>query len=1109
MENNCRLLPHQDQRSKPLSTSTASGLRSAKSSSPPNVNRIAQYESAPLLSKSRRRPGGPAFDVIKNSGVETGSGSQLLDLPNEILIHALANLSPSDLTSISMASRRLHDLVTTQHAWRAAFSRYFPGPESLTLSLANEDYEADHVMLVASRRDFTRLTALASWRSEYILRTRLLRSLARGKPAQFAIQPPATRSAQSHTASPMMLYNSQLFTTINHIHASFGTGLNKRLPSFIHGADDVGMASVSDPSTGKVQNWGLADPAALHQFSDRFIGEAPYGLGSAQLVGIPNPMDVSTPHGMVCGEGLPGGNVYFRFTEEMRGRFLAVSSGMRALQLGIPKVIPTKESHCCVWIAKTTAIPSMTDGMIGIMSGSSLGVLSSYSLGSLSARDQRHTRGELTARWVICPGVPIITIAVDEDYSYNRLGQNRIWVTILNALGEVYYLTKFPKRHADFAASRRSDVTEWEQCAWQSGRSVYWRLIEPTRRQARPDPYNELPVDGSYTPRSSWTGMCLSKEQIAAETHEIESFLGKKPADFQAVCFGWDMRRKLEVDFANDDGNHTGETIVVVNTGLNEGTSGSLTRFTRIRPVQDSPAGNLSTLPLLSDDIQDKTPRASLFGGPVIEKSALHPKSPGAEELSYSRGSQDGAKDVFSSDQVSIEEEWRMSDLTFGGLKGVQITASCLDQSTFAIATAQEDPFLAFSGASSASSPSLTPMSADDGALKSQDVPGQRARLLAIGTSLGTIMIFNVRASISSKASLSTHIEPLRIIHTDSPAISCLGLSSLYLVSGGTDGLVQAWDPLASSTTPVRTLHSRFSSRARRRLAQAAASPQGVGINLFAAGAIALDPDPTALRGLVSLGTHLLYWHFSSSAADAYRSHKRRLRRSERMSNGGGGERYAPTPRAGGVKRFIASEQWELQVEEHREKKETARMAGRFGTDLLGESATEDDMLAYAALLSQEAFETDQERRRSVTPESAPKAESSTLLSASGDTSSARRSSVPDNGDHYDADLEEAIKQSLALSGAGDMGEEHVGIPIKYAKSKRRSPKNSPRPFDYDPAKGMAGGSGSREKDELEFALQISLAEEQSRRDVSKEWPSVGQLPSNQEGKGKGRAREE
>src|SRR5271170_7109090 len=161
-------------------------------------------------------------------------------------------------------------------------------------------------------------------------------------------------------------------------------------------------------------------------------------------------------------------------------------------------------------------------------------------------------------------------------------------------------------------------------------------------------------------------------------------------------------------------------------------------------------------------------------------------------------------------------------------------------------------------------------------------------------------------------------VSPVGMIYTDSPQISCLALTSLYIVHGGNDGLVQAWDPLASSSLPIRTLNSRFSSRARRRLVQAEASLQGVGHNYYAASAVVLDPDPTVLRGMVSLGTRLRCWSYSSSSADAYKRGKRRQprRRSDRGSNAATNEqRFSHTGRAT-LKDYISNEKFELEREQ-------------------------------------------------------------------------------------------------------------------------------------------------------------------------------------------------
>ncbi|KAF2083919.1 hypothetical protein K490DRAFT_50411 [Saccharata proteae CBS 121410] len=1065
--------------------------------SPLPRNRIIDHENA-LSPSPQKKSDGPAFEVIKKQRKPGDKHSPIANLPNELLTHALSHLPPNDLSAVALVSRRLHDLVTTPHAWRVAFSRYFPGPDSLATASDYLASDEDHAGLRSERRDFTRLTALASWRSEYILRTRLLRSLERGKPMQLLSSVVTGRSGTSKVPTPHVDYLARLPTTVNQLHATFGGNLNKRLPAFIHGADDVGMASTSDPHNGKPDNWGLSDPQFFLQFAERHPGDAQWGLGPGTIVGVPNVMDVSQPHGLVHGEGSPGGSIYYRSVEEMRGRFLALPLELDSAELGIPRLMPSLDAVCSIWIAKSATILSLTEGLVGILAGSSSGIVSAYSLGTNDVSDSRLPRGEPTARWVVSPGVPIIGISVDEHYSPKRHAQNRIWCVVLNALGELFYLTKFPKRAH---AGRRIQLDEpsTERLAWATGRTVHWNLVEPSRRMARPNPYRDSDMDGSYSPQTSWDGMCLTSDQITAETREVENFIRRKPIDFRTSCLGWDMQRRLEVDFAADDDNNAGESIFVFQCGLHEDTTASARRFTRCRfPRREEPSPSIAEAAL-----KVSVDPPSLFGGQV------EPVQLAAPRLSSSRQSSRS----MSPDSSKVEE-WRLSELSFGGPKAVQISATAIDPSTFSCMTLSEDPVLGFSCASTASSPFDSPFSDSKIAGSAADIPGQRARFVAVGTQTGSVFLWNMRAPISKSAEIVNMIDPIRIIYTDSPQISSLALTALYVVHGGNDGLVQAWDPLASTMQPVRTINSRFSSRARRRLVQAQASLQGVGINMYAAGAICLDPDPTVLRGMVSIGNQLRYWSYSSSAADAYRSKKRNLRRSERGSNnGGGGPSFSASGRSK-IKDYIAHERHELEREQIQKQRDADRLAGRFGIDLLED---EDQALAYAALLSAESLENDAKRRQSAgsTADSDSTISRANILTPS--------SSPPVKGeDELDADIAEAIRLSLELSGGAsyqhsdlpkvDIPEDPVlDIPIKYSNKQRKaSPSSSARPK----VPAAAGGRIDKEMDDLEFALQLSLAEERSRKErngeqhgddenLADEFPTLGPAPGS---KGKGRA---
>jgi hypothetical protein len=869
------------------------------------------------------------------------------------------------------------------------------------------------------------------------------------------------------------MYNSGHLTTINHLHCSFGRAPGKRTLSLVHGTDFVGNVSASDPTIGKLDNWGMSDPLGFAQFSDRYIGDAMWGLGSGEIVGNPNVMDVSQPYGMLCGQGLPGGFLYYLPIDELRGRFLQAtmwSGGSRFNSqvednvASMPRVPSLDEALCSVWIAKSSSIPSLTEGMIGIMSGSSQGVVSAYSLGYPGMRSKNVVRGEPTARWVLSPGVPIVALKVDESYSPKRQAQNRIWAVALNALGEIFYLTKFPNRPA--IASRPSFTFKDEgneKLAWVTGRSVHWNLVEPSRRVASPDPYGTAAVDGSYSPRSSWDGECLSEEQIKAETKEIENFFGLRPKEFRNRCVGWDMRRRLEVDFAGDDANLAGESAIVFNCGLDEDSSASVKRFVRCRSFG---------LPHFSHS-GVSTPKAEPVPEAIDSVFGQSSYSTIGSSADPSNVRYDAPESP--TEQSNLSEEWRMSNFMLGTAKSVQILATALDISTFATMTLSEDPLVTIGAGSDTSSGSSSPVGSEAIDQDPSRIPGQRARFVAAGTSTGVVFVWDVRASIPRSSQSSQHIEPVRVIYTESPEISCLGLTGLYLVHGGNDGLVQAWDPLASTLDPIRTLNSRFSSRARRRLVQAQASAQGVGINLFAAGAIALDPEPDVLRGIVSLGSHIRYWSYRSNDMDGLgtRRAKRRARKSSRGSNSN-----SSTPRLmmrnARLQSFIEDEWRDMKAEESRTNRERSRLMNRFGAGWLGE----EEEMRLAMVLSEETFDRES---RGQSEFGTPKLE---------------QQKAPE---HFgDDDVAEAIRRSLEDSNSSSPT---WNDPVSVSRQGSKSPGSGSRS-----PKDVAGPSNAREMEDLELALALSMADQdgvESARSADGDFPDI----SAGDGWGRGKRR--
>ncbi|KAF3895674.1 F-box and WD [Trichophyton interdigitale] len=1008
--------------------------------------------------------------------------------PNEVLTHILSHLQPSSLSSISLVSRRFHSLVTTPHAWRIAFSRYFPGP-ALTEKNEGRQRSDDWEHNLLKRRAFCRLTALSSWRNEYILRTRLLHSIARGKPTSYQVtdQRKSTRSGSTPVAHAVVTYNSLLQFPISHIDGTFGSSIESKSPAFVHGASEEGIATQSDPTLKKsgAGKWGLLSESRMfNHFSDSYPGEAPWGLGAGNLVGNPNVMDVSQPHGMVYGEGCPQGRTYFLSTSEKRGRFFPRSVLDPHYELGIPSVNATPFGICATWIAKSSDILKSTNGLCGMITGTSSGILTSYALGPHPSYDQRFERGQMTARWALCPGVPIIAIKVDDKLSAKRLSQRRIWITVLNALGELFYLTSIPRGLDTY---QRLEPEALEKAAWLTGRTVSWEIVESSRRVPVPDPFNKLSTNATYSPRSSSDEMNLNRDQIMAETKDIERFLAFKPIHFRTIYQGWDMRRKLEVDFAGDDGQGAGESFMVACCSAGEDQVASVKRFTRVRTGESPSLDNIgSSSPASEPEVEAKSSLVGRTGcGGIISSrnSASSPISNGSNSL-------------------PATVEWRMSNLTFEGPKSAEITACALDMSTFARLTKFEDPLLGMCGNSEMSSLCSTPFSVSSNPLvSSAEIPGQRGRYMAVGTSLGSVFVWDIRAAIPGDSHMVNNIVPIRIIHPDSPEISSLALTALYLVHGGNDGLVQAWDHLASSTQPIRTLNSRFSSRARRRLVQATTANQNVGHNFFAAGAICLDQDPTRLRGIVALGTQLRYWAYSSSAADQYKSNKRRVRYSHRGSNNSPETQRFSNSGRGALMDYIMNEKAELERQKIAKEKELAHLSGRFGTDLLGSDASDEDLLAYACLLSEESYTSDERNRRGSESSSAGSSSSETI--ASDETFSVnpltRQISTP-TLDTVDEELEpglaEAIRRSLQDTNASQSPKEGSVLTDEGITDVGS--------YSFSPS--LSGTSSQDNVDDLDLAIQLSLAEQEGQKAPQEEFPALGSMsntPPKRRGRGK------
>ncbi|KAK4099674.1 hypothetical protein N658DRAFT_498161 [Parathielavia hyrcaniae] len=1080
--------------------------------------RIFDYENVAISSSPRNKstssqPASLGFKVTRGA---PSAGVQLTDFPNEILTQILSHLHPDSHSAVALVSKRFYALVTTPYAWRAAFLRYFAG-QDLTAGHAKTNQQARDVdvsdAIRSEVRYFTRLTPLASWRSEYLLRTRLLRSVVRGKPGSIGASSRSSQSGKKATA--VLTYNSKLPWMISHVHADFTGG--KKGPRVIHGTRDLAVATVSDPTTGRVEKWGMDDPFSFQQLDEVFPNLEFYGVGEGPAA-VPNVMDLSQPFGLVGGEGFPGGRVYYKATGQLHGRYLGHSLNAAEAAPEISKIPELTDAVSCIWIAKSNNVTSTTQSMVGIMAGSTLGVVTSYALGHDST-GPRYGDGDMTARWVLSPGVPIIDIKVDDQYSLRRKGLGRVWAVALNALGEVFYLTEPPA-----PPLHKAKAEDAVKDAWHAGRTAYWELIEPTRRTAKPDEFDKNAVSGTYSPRLSAHSMNLSREQAVAEAREIEEFFRKTPSHFKKVCQGWDMLRRLEVDFAAGGESGGGEAVFVITCGTEEGEPPAVRRYLKGgNSAKSSPSGALTPV------APPAATRASIFGGEAeveVAEAAFQASlngdgsSPLPSGMSTPRlGSIPGRVET---------EEWRTSEFVFKQKPATEITASAIDMSTFAVMAAFEDPLL--SKPSGTNTPG-TPTSKH----ATGEIPGRRARLLAIGTNTGAVVVWNMRGACSPA------VHPLRVIQTESPKVTALAVSALYLAHGGSDSLVQAWDPLASSLEPIRTLNAKSSGRIPRHILHA--NPALQHANYFAVRSIVLDPDATVLRGVLAFGTFIRFWTYSSTNQAPGR--KRRLRHSDIHG------RLASRRHSGTVSSYIAAEEAELRHEQEHRSREIDRLRRRFGVGLA--ELTEEEALQYARMISEETFAVDEARRATTSASSDTAGETASFSSSGGsldhggaETAAAELglaegggrqngvagpSAEPGGGPlpvlreedvadgEYEAQLQRAIRLSL-LEGVGDarvetdlsasasasasasswgnsLCEYGVKVQVKSSKGKGKGRRLSSEAAAGGGSSGLGGLAsgyaieseggtapdlGVNADDDLALALRLSLEEEQARQ---------------------------
>jgi len=587
-------------------------------------------------------------------------------------------------------------------------------------------------------------------------------------------------------------------------------------------------------------------------------------------------MDISEGLGWIMGENVPDGRCYVQPYSNFHMRDRTHTTPMTANYIRAGNY-GHKPLVTCVWIAKKRSGGVRDSTQAFVMTGNSRGYLRIFSIEPTKSKFARSdTREgeplrEQIGVYCISPGIPIVQIKVDDDFSPGLAKQaRRPWVAVINALGEIYYLRCKPEN---------SSIDDW-------------KIIPQTTRTA------------TYLHDDIFSA--LGGDLLDKPEEKVRLLLKMEYSKIKCLWEGCRMDWFMEVDWA-------GGNIATGRTGRQSIWDGTLTHNAdiplmryQLRQVKVNKSESF-----VRDFRSGSHEKQSPFGNDPDESGSATPLT----ELP-----KDGAETSHQTDDW-IATEMRISDN--------RITAYSIDNSP------------------------VSKLAPTEEGTQQEGLPGGSARLFAVGTNTGSIFVFNIRSTSEPTAI----VRPIRTIHTDSPQITTLAVSSLVVVHGGDDGLVQAWDPLGSTRAPVRTLHSKFSAKARRRLEQNA----GVVTedNQFAARCLVLDPDPTILRGVVALGTLIRYWSFSPNDYNLGKRGKK---------IGGTGRRRTPywNNSKAGVRDVIYGDSLALQKERERERQEAEELEKRYGIASGYAALSEEEMLAYAGMISQETFERESSSRSEV-----------------------------------------------------------------------------------------------------------------------------------------------
>ncbi|KAF3940091.1 hypothetical protein ABW19_dt0203281 [Dactylella cylindrospora] len=846
--------------------------------------------------------------------------------PRETYIYRvpIAYLDPPSLLSLTLTNHYFHKLISSPHTWRLLFLQWFPDskgqftpltppPDAAQVKLHPEDIETNH------------------WRTEAILRSRLLRNLNKARPE---LREAGNRSSGSVYVEPqfksthlktipksvIMSMMHLIQPPITHLFGIFDDDPLKPNTKVNHSAPDFhpspsfrtcnlnnGQASVWSPGNGQLVTEGeggtmvftryeksqytlatsfdVMEIVDIHQNGAGFAvigrrwGEnrinclAGFRLGTGErmefilsheqnqsLVGIGTRVWVAdlAGYGAVPGVGLEEispEEIQKETDKDAEGDEEDIDTYIkRILSTGSAAERNKVQDEVLKKKYKSVRVPNAS----GVFSEYGVGLVYITSEGDVHVFQvdtsplapefdiHRTLETNRMAKWRVSPRCALINLKVDDDYTPEKKALGRPWCVVQNIVGEIWTFSGDPNPPPEFQESGLTEEEEEEADLERADNEIENGPIG-----------DELSLMDHTEREETWQRIRQElADKYKAERDAARDAEKKKIA--QHVQGHWTMIEGTRVErpisgFYLDD--------LYRDTGLIVGDNENLQPL-KLPWIMEVDFGGYNVVTFTTTSTEERRVQGFRYRLNT-EFADKKPEIPEPEIL----GSQAfaGSPDDWTKTRLRIPKSGE--EIFDQGKNPQNITTIAMDQSWLARST---------------------PAAPNDNTV------GGNGRLFAVGTNHGRVLVFNIRGNPTKRS--SDILTPMRVCKIPgSPKVTCLAVTSLSLIVGANNGAISVFDPLGSSTEPIRKIVHAMSIDAKKDYFQRTSQygwsrteQENTWQEETSAYQLCVDPNARNWRGAAILGCNILYWDETDflnwqEADDLAARKKRRMENVERL----------------------------------------------------------------------------------------------------------------------------------------------------------------------------------------------------------------------------------